>query len=383
MQVYVHYPYCATLCPYCDFFSTVAPEDARYARTVLRELALWSRHSAGPVTSLYFGGGTPGRMSPQLCRQLVEAVAQHWGLAPGAEVTMEVNPDDVTEAGLHAFLEAGVNRVSIGLQSLDDEALIWLGRRHDAAAGRRAVGAARRAGVHNLSVDMIFGLPQQTMAELDEQLDAVLALEPEHLSLYGLTIEPGTRFGEAFRRGELVELPRDLWLAMYARVAERVGAAGLERYEVSNFARPGFSSRHNRAYWRDRNFVAVGPGAHGQRQLADGSLERRINPRSLGAWVDAVEKWSKHTNFLGNDDAGERLEGGQWLREACMVGLRDLQAGIDPEGWSFVLGLADPALLASLRRMIATGALSSDAPHCVQPGAIHRIDALAEALLNA
>ena len=270
MQIYLHYPYCATLCPYCDFFSTTADEDPAYEATMMKELEWWSRWAQGVVTTVYFGGGTPGRMDPRLTARLLEKIDSLFGVAESAEITLEANPDDITSSGLADFYQVGINRLSIGVQSLNDHELAWLGRRHDAESAVSAVKSARQAGFNNLSLDLIFGIPGQTRAQLSEMLTRFFSLNSEHVSLYGLTIEPGTHFGAEHAAGRLEELDRNEWLSMYELVASRAQDLGFHRYEISNFAKPGQSGRHNRSYWRDRSFVGVGPGAHGQRQLATG-----------------------------------------------------------------------------------------------------------------
>ena len=383
MQVYLHYPYCATLCPYCDFFSTTGPEDPAYARTIALELKLWARYVDGPVTTVYFGGGTPGRMAPALTGELLARIDQLFGLDASAEITLEANPDDITTEGLRDFAAAGINRLSIGVQSIDDDELKQLGRRHDAQQAIDAVGAARRAGFDNLSLDLIFGLPGQTQARLAAMLEGFFALGSEHVSLYGLTIEEGTKFGTDLAAGRFVELDRVTWLNMYEQVSVAAQAHGLRRYEISNFARPGFSSRHNRAYWRDGSFVGVGPGAHGQRRLFGGGLQRRLNPRSLRGWIESVDRWSSDPRFLGDHPSGETLSSAQWLREAAMVGLRDLDLGIDPAAWSTSLGLADPSLMATVNELVELGDLTRARPHCLTSQAQQRVDGVGAALLNA
>jgi oxygen-independent coproporphyrinogen-3 oxidase len=218
---------------------------------------------------------------------------------------------------------------------------------------------------------------------LAQELEAFFDLGSDHVSLYGLTIEPGTRFGKELELGRFEELDREVWLAMYQQVADAAERRGLHRYEIANFARPGFSSRHNRGYWRDRSFVGVGPGAHGQRHLVDGALERRCNPRSVRAWIDQVSSWAQAPGFLDAATQTERLTPERWLREAAMIGLRDLDLGIDPLAWGAQLGLADPPLSAMLERFSSSGILSKNPPFRVQGRGLDRVDAVAAELLNA
>jgi len=380
LQIYLHYPYCATLCPYCDFFSTTADEDPAYEATMIKELEWWARWVQGPVTTVYFGGGTPGRMDPRLTFRLLNKIDALFGLSTSAEITLETNPDDITQAGLSDFYRVGINRLSIGVQSLNDHELKWLGRRHDARSAVDAVHSARRAGFENLSLDLIFGLPGQTQSELADMLFRFFSLNSEHVSLYGLTIEEGTHFGAEQAAGRLKELDRNLWLAMYELVAAQAQECGFHRYEISNFAQPGQSGRHNRSYWRDRTFVGVGPGAHGQRQLGHGGLERRCNPKSLRGWRTKVEASLCCEGFI--QDGDERLTPAEWLREAVMLGVRDLDLGIDPACWSQGLGLADSKLMATVQRLINENVLTQSVPHRLQPQSILRVDEIAAELLN-
>ena len=380
MQVYLHYPYCATLCPYCDFFSTTTDEDPAYEATMMNELEWWASWAQGPVTTVYFGGGTPGRMDPRLTARLLDKVDSLWGLASSSEVTLEANPDDITQIGLAEFYQVGINRLSIGVQSLNDHDLKWLGRRHDAQSAIDAVKSARRAGFDNLSLDLIFGLPGQTIDQLADMLFQFFSLNSEHVSLYGLTIEPGTHFGAEQAAGRLNELDRNEWLSMYELVARQAQDSGFHRYEISNFAKPGLSGRHNRSYWRDRNFIGVGPGAHGQRQLGHGGLERRLNPKSLRGWRQKVEASLDCEMFLQAGD--EQLSPAEWLREAVMLGIRDLDLGIDPLGWGRGLGLADSKLMATVQRLIDESILTPTIPHRLQPQGILRVDEIAAKLLN-
>ena len=382
LQVYLHYPYCATLCPYCDFFSTTSEEDPAYASTIIRELELWSEWVDGRVTTIYFGGGTPGRMSPALTARLLGTIDRLFGISASAEITLEANPEDITAQGLADFRSAGINRLSIGVQSLEDQELQWLGRRHDALTALRGVDSARQAGFDNLSLDLIFGLPNQLDSTLDKMLVRFFGLGAEHVSLYGLTIEDGTHFGTEFRAGRLEELDRSTWLRMYQMVADKAAAIGMHRYEISNFAKPGRSSRHNRSYWRDRTFIGVGPGAHGQRQLGHGGLERRCNPKSLRGWKQKVDQGSQELRFV-QDDHDETLTPNQWLREASMLGVRDFDLGIDPEHWGNAFGLADAQLLATVQRLIEEKTLTNARPYRLTQGAVHRVDAVAGDLLNA
>ena len=268
LGVYVHWPYCARICPYCDFNVVKArggDEPARLARAILGDLAAQAALT-GPreLVSLFFGGGTPSLMDPQWAAEIVETARRLWTPAADLEVTLEANPTDAEAHAFRGFAEAGVNRLSLGLQSLDDQALGFLGRNHDAAAGVRAAKAAR-AAFPRLSIDLIYARPGQTPRAWAAELDAALALAPEHVSPYQLTIEPGTAFDRAVRRGRFTPPDPETGAALFEVTQERLEGAGFDAYEVSNHARgEAARSRHNLVYWRGLDYVGAGPGAHGR-----------------------------------------------------------------------------------------------------------------------
>jgi oxygen-independent coproporphyrinogen-3 oxidase len=262
--LYLHLPYCTSLCPYCDFNSYVDPKAPWEALTsaLEREIATRAPVFATPWRSVYFGGGTPSLAPPDTVRRLIEAARQAAGLAADAELTLEVNPGTVTEASLAAFREVGINRVSLGWQSTHDRLLRVLGRGHSAADSHAAYAASRAAGFDNISLDLIFAVPGQSMADLDADLDRVLALAPEHVSLYALTYKPGTPFERRRLRGTLTPADEDLEADMMDHIEARLSAVGFEHYEVSNYALPGRRAVHNSLYWRGGRYLGVGPGAH-------------------------------------------------------------------------------------------------------------------------
>jgi oxygen-independent coproporphyrinogen-3 oxidase len=268
LGVYVHWPYCARICPYCDFNVVKArggEEPAQLARAIVRDLE-GQAALTGPreLTSIFFGGGTPSLMDPAWAAEIVAAARRLWSPAADLEVTLEANPTDAEAARFQGFAAAGVNRLSLGLQSLDDAALSFLGRNHDAAAAIRAAEAAR-AAFPRLSIDLIYARPGQTPAAWAEELRAALALGPEHVSPYQLTIESGTAFDRAVRRGRFAPTDPETGAALFDTTQEILGAAGFEAYEVSNHARGAAArSRHNLVYWRGEDYVGAGPGAHGR-----------------------------------------------------------------------------------------------------------------------
>jgi oxygen-independent coproporphyrinogen-3 oxidase len=320
--LYVHCLFCLRRCPYCDFNVAIYRED-RVAPFVAALRAEVGRYAAlpwagrVPAVSLFFGGGTPSLLPPAAVGDLILAARRGLGLVPDAEVTLEANPEGLDAARLAAFRAAGVTRLSLGIQSLDDPLLGRLGREHTAAQARAAYAAARQAGFDDVSVDLLHGCPGQDLATWLATLDEILAWRPEHLSAYALTLEPGTLFG----RRPPADLPDEaVAVAQFEALGERAAAAGLERYEVSNFARPGFRSRHNLLYWRREDYLGFGPGAH----AALGAL-RFGNERS-------------HTRYRETVAAGrwpitwsERLLPAQVRGERRVLGLR-LVEGI-PRAW--------------------------------------------------
>ncbi|HEU4651520.1 MAG TPA: radical SAM family heme chaperone HemW, partial [Croceibacterium sp.] len=330
--LYIHWPFCLRKCPYCDFNSHVrdAVDSDAWCAALLADL----RHEADlaggePLESVFFGGGTPSLMPPALVAALLGEAERLWGFAPGIEITLEANPSSV-EAGRFAELaDAGVNRVSLGLQALDDSTLRFLGRLHSADEGLAALAVAQ-AAFARVSFDLIYARPGQTAAAWRSELARALALGTGHLSLYQLTIEPGTRFATDVRRGAFAPLADDPAAELFAATRELTDAAGLPAYEVSNHARPGEESRHNLAYWRYRDYAGIGPGAHGRR----GGV--------------ATRRHKKPENFLeavarnGHGLAEERVLGtAEQAAEALLMGLR-LREGIDPVALARRFGL-EPA----------------------------------------
>ncbi len=335
LALYVHWPFCVSKCPYCDFNSHVresVDQDA-WRQALLSDLAWEARaFSARRITSIFFGGGTPSLMPPVTVAALIEAADGHWGLAPGVEITLEANPSSVEAANFAALAAAGVNRVSLGLQSLDDSALRFLGRAHDVTEGLDALETAQRCFAR-VSFDLIYALPKQDETEWQAQLRRALAFGTGHLSLYQLTIEPGTRFAALAARGELAPADPDRSAELYELTQEATAAAGLPAYEISNHARPGEESRHNVAYWRYRPYAGIGPGAHGRR----GALATRRH-RKPENWLTAVRR-------NGHGIAEEtRLGGRDRALEALLMGLR-LSEGVDLEQVEPALDLAATARL--------------------------------------
>ena len=286
-HVYVHVPFCARRCSYCDFAIAVrrVVPVREYVEALKAELELrWGRVSGWELDTLYFGGGTPSRLGIGLA-EAVAAVRRHAALAEGAEVTAEANPEDLTPAIVAAWTAAGVNRLSLGAQSFDDRALAWMHRVHPAEQIRRAVCIAREGGITNLSIDLIFALPAVLDRSWERDIDEALALEPPHVSLYGLTVEPRTPLGRWVERGTVTEAVEERYEEEFLRAHERLTSAGYEHYEVSNYARPGFRSRHNSGYWSGVPYAGLGPSAH----EFDG-VARRWNVAAYADWVRRLQE---------------------------------------------------------------------------------------------
>jgi oxygen-independent coproporphyrinogen-3 oxidase len=322
LALYVHWPFCVSKCPYCDFNSHVREsiDQELWREALLKDLAFeagaWPR---GPLTSIFFGGGTPSLMAPATVAALIEAAERRWGLAPGVEITLEANPSSVEAARFADLAAAGVNRVSLGLQSLDDEALRFLGRAHAVAEGLAALATAQRA-FGRVSFDLIYALPGQTQKAWEQELTRALAFGTGHLSLYQLTIEPGTRFAALAAKGALVPKDSDEAADLYELTQSLTEAADLSSYEISNHARPGEESRHNLAYWRYRPYLGVGPGAHGRR----GGLAT-LRHRKPENWLSAL---ARNGSGLAEESP---LTAEDQAREALLMGLR-LREGVATDG---------------------------------------------------
>jgi oxygen-independent coproporphyrinogen-3 oxidase len=359
--LYVHWPFCVSKCPYCDFNSHVreSVDQAQWREALLKDLA-WEAAVFGgsPLTSIFFGGGTPSLMEPATVAAVIEAADRHWGLAETVEITLEANPSSV-EAGRFADLAAaGVNRVSLGLQSLDDDALRFLGRAHDVDEGAAALSTAQKC-FDRVTFDLIYALPDQSGAAWAAELERALGFGTGHVSLYQLTIEPGTRFAAMAARGELRARDPDEAATLYELTQQLTAAAGLPAYEISNHARPGDESRHNLAYWRYGNYLGIGPGAHGRR---NGCATRRH--RKPENWLAAL---ARNGHGLAEETP---LSARERSTEALLMGLR-LSEGVDLE-------TVRPALdLGSMERLERQGLLARKGGRlAVQPAARLLLDAI-------
>jgi oxygen-independent coproporphyrinogen-3 oxidase len=358
--IYVHWPFCAQKCPYCDFNSHVRMQgwdEASFLRAYLRELdhAADVTGRAEAVTSIFFGGGTPSLMQPATVARIIDHIANLWPVADGAEITLEANPGSVEARRFTGYRTAGVNRVSVGVQALDEDALRRLGRIHSVAEAKAALEIARSTFAR-FSFDLIYARPDQSLGAWRAELTEALALVGGHLSLYQLTIEDGTPFAALHKCGRLVVPEDDHARALYDLTQELMAAAGLPAYEISNHARAGEESRHNLTYWRYGAYVGVGAGAHGRlRRAADGALLATATERSPEAWRAAVER---HGHGLVEHSVLSRAEQAD---EMILMGLR-IAEGLDLLRLASSCGVKpDPGVLQRLAaaRLIEADALPS------------------------
>jgi oxygen-independent coproporphyrinogen-3 oxidase len=329
-HLYIHVPFCARRCSYCDFsiaVRSVTPVDEYLAalRTELKQIAardddaMQLRRIAGvagrdALETVYLGGGTPSRLGGAGIASVITAVREHWQLARGAEITIEANPEDINDIAVSHWRAAGVNRVSLGGQTFNDAALRWMHRTHDAAQIGRAVQILRRGGIDNISLDLIFSLPDQLGRVWSDDLERAIDLDPAHLSLYGLTVEPMTPLGRWADRGQIVQGGEEGYEEEFLLAHERLAAAGFEHYEVSNFGRPGNRSRHNSAYWTGTPYLAAGPSAH--------SFDGAIRRWNISAYAEWIRRLAKGESAIAGE---EMLTAENKLAEEIYLGLRTIR----------------------------------------------------------
>ena len=337
LGLYVHWPFCVSKCPYCDFNSHVreAIDQDRWGQALAGDLestlSTTPTDLLRPLTSVFFGGGTPSLMDPEIVAAVLDILSVRGLLDSRTEITLEANPSSADAQRFAAYRDAGVNRLSIGVQALDNEALRFLGRAHDVGEALDAVAAAR-AIFDRVSFDLIYARTGQSPGEWRQELERVLALEPAHVSLYQLTIERGTRFHEAQARGDLTVPGEDDAATMYEDTLSRCRETGLVAYEVSNFARPGEECRHNLVYWRSGDWLGVGPGAHGRLGQGEGRIATR-QWRSPEKWLDAVE------NTGTGLEASEVLDAPTRAAEMLMMGMR-LTEGVSAGRFQRMVGVS-------------------------------------------
>jgi oxygen-independent coproporphyrinogen-3 oxidase len=335
--VYVHWPFCLSKCPYCDFNSHVRhekPDEPRFTAAIKSELAhaaslTFADNRPRKVNSVFFGGGTPSLMSPETVAAILQEISKLWGFAPDVEITLEANPTSVEAGRFRGYREAGVNRVSLGVQSLHDDVLKFLGRLHTAEEALKAVDVARR-NFERFSFDLIYARPGQTPAAWREELARAITEGSEHLSIYQLTIEPETPFEALFRKGSLKIPNDDEGRALWDVTQELCDAAGLPAYEISNHARPGAECRHNLVYWRYGEYAGVGPGAHGR--VGTGAARRAtMTEKHPERWLGLVEQ--RGNGLIVNEPITRAEQADEYL----LMGLR-LREGIDLKRYVVLAG---------------------------------------------
>jgi putative oxygen-independent coproporphyrinogen III oxidase len=377
LAVYIHWPFCRSKCPYCDFNSHVRDrvDAAHWTRALLADLD----HQADllpdrEVGSVFFGGGTPSLMPPATVAALLDRLHRHWPVAADVEITLEANPNSAEAGRFRAFAAAGVNRLSLGIQALDSEALLFLGRAHNRPEAIAAIEQARD-NFTRFSFDLIYARPGQSLAQWRHELDEALELAGEHLSVYQLTIESGTAFATLARRGELVPPGENAAAALFEMTQERLAAHGMPAYEISNHARLGAECRHNLAYWRYRDYAGIGPGAHG-RVTRDGikyaTRQHRLPERWLAA-VEAAGAGLEETTAIDREAA---------LEEMVMMGLR-LVEGIARADLERLAGEdVETRFAGSLARLIEGGFLTLDEHRlAATPAGRQRLNAVLASLL--
>ena len=319
LALYIHWPFCVSKCPYCDFNSHVrgAVDQEAWARALLADMAYEAALTPGrPLSSIFFGGGTPSLMPPTTVAALINAAERHWGFVDNIEITLEANPSSVEAARFADLAAAGVNRVSLGLQSLDDSALAFLGRAHSVAESLAALDVAQ-SEFARVNVDLIYARPDQTAVQWEAELTRAIGFGTDHMSLYQLTIEPGTRFATMVREGQFVPADDDDAASLYELTQSMTVAAGLPAYEISNHARDGQQSRHNLTYWRYGDYIGIGPGAHGRR--LKNATQRHKKPENFLSGVE------RNAHGIVNE---EPLDPETRAMEALLMGLR-LGEGVD------------------------------------------------------
>lgn len=354
--LYVHWPFCVSKCPYCDFNSHVAEavDEADWQRSLLAELDHYGNKTKGRrLDSVFFGGGTPSLMPPAITAALLDRLSAYWPVSSDLEVTLEANPSSVEAQKFTDFRAAGVNRVSVGIQSFDDAALKFLGRAHSADEAAEAITIAEQT-FERVSFDLIYALPGQSLEAWGAELERAVSRGTGHLSLYQLTIEKGTPFFMDHKKGAFALPDEDLAADMYELTGEITAKAGFQAYEVSNYAHSGQESRHNLVYWRGGDYVGIGPGAHGRLTLGGERFRTEQVPGPAG-WLTAVARDGHATRVSASVNAGERAQ------EYLMMGLR-LAAGIDRTQFAQIVGLPLDDCIdgVKVRALSAAGLLEAD-----------------------
>jgi len=375
LALYIHWPFCVSKCPYCDFNSHVREtvDDDAWRAALLADMAYEAALTPGrKLTSIFFGGGTPSLMLPSTVAALIDAAAQHWGFADDIEITLEANPSSVEAARFADLAAAGVNRVSLGLQSLDDAALAFLGRAHSVAESLDALAVAQHH-FGRVNIDLIYARPAQTAGQWEAELRRALSFGTDHVSLYQLTIEPGTRFETLVRTGHFIPADDDDAATLYEITGQMTSAAGIPAYEISNHAKPGSESRHNLSYWRYDDYIGIGPGAHGRR--LNFATQRHKKPENF---LSAAER---NAHGISSED---RLDAATRATESLLMGLR-LAEGISLSRLSDRTGIASDDLLDihAVDKIAQLGLIRRDGDRVtVTPQGMPLLDAILPQIVN-
>ena len=375
LALYIHWPFCVSKCPYCDFNSHVREtvDDDAWRAALLADMAYEAALTPGrKLTSIFFGGGTPSLMPPSTVAALIDAAAQHWGFADNIEITLEANPSSVEAARFADIAAAGVNRVSLGLQSLDDAALAFLGRAHSVAESLDALAVAQHH-FGRVNIDLIYARPAQTASQWEAELRRALSFGTDHVSLYQLTIEPGTRFETLVRTGHFIPADDDDAATLYELTGQMTSAAGIPAYEISNHAKPGSESRHNLSYWRYDDYIGIGPGAHGRR--LNFATQRHKKPENF---LSAV---GRNAHGISSED---RLDAATRATESLLMGLR-LAEGISLSRLSQRTGIASNDLLDThaVDKIAQLGLIRRDGDRVtVTPQGMPLLDAILPQIVN-
>jgi oxygen-independent coproporphyrinogen-3 oxidase len=375
LALYIHWPFCVSKCPYCDFNSHVREtvDQEAWCAALLADMAHEAALTPGrKLTSIFFGGGTPSLMPPTTVAALINAAAQYWGFADDIEITLEANPSSVEAARFADLAAAGVNRVSLGLQSLDDAALAFLGRAHSVVESLDALDIAQRH-FGRVNIDLIYARPDQTAAQWEQELQRALSFGTDHMSLYQLTIEAGTRFETLVRTGHFIPADDDDAATLYELTQDMTSAAGIGAYEISNHARIGSESRHNLSYWRYDDYIGIGPGAHGRR--LNFATQRHKKPENF---LSAVER---NSHGLSSE---ELLDAATRATESLLMGLR-LAEGISLARLADRTGIAAADLLDinAVNKIARLGLIRHDGDHVtVTPQGMPLLDAILPQIVN-
>ena len=362
-SLYIHIPYCVSKCPYCDFNSHVVPKipEREYTAALLKELdsyALSDDWQGRPLKSIFFGGGTPSTFSPASIGKILEKAAALFSLEKDVEITLEANPGTVDSANFSGYRSCGVNRISLGAQSFQPHLLKFLGRVHTAEESREALRIVQQAGFDNFNLDLIYASPGQSLSDLKGDLDEALSFYPPHLSAYNLTIEEGTPFHREYQQGRIRSLPEETEIAMAEVIEERLARDRLERYEISNYARPGRHSRHNVNYWQLGDYLGIGAGAHSYKRTANNGAWglRWHNEKNPGRYMEMIERGGQAV--VGEEKSDPKKAAGEFM----FLGLRMIR-GISLAEFSSRFGKSPPESYPQINDWIKEGLMERKSDH--------------------